>query len=214
MRARNPFAGYNVMLLGNLVPLRPLQVRVFVGFFLVSIMKRVDVLPEDNGGIVEFIHGGHASTSWTELVGLEYRKRIFVLSKRYKKTYGSCLHISRLCQQHASRSFMDYFWTRTGWSCGSLWILTFLSTHECCQAQSRKHTLFMSGETCCRQSGSNGIDVRTWHPNTQQHGGITTTTITSTGCILTMLGPHTLSPVVNWTQTHGKRGLPVKRYLE
>jgi len=206
MRARNPFAGYNVMLLGNLVPLRPLQVRVFVGFFLVSIMKRVDVLPEDNGGIVEFIHGGHASTSWTELVGLEYRKRIFVLSKRYKKTYGSCLHISRLCQQHASRSFMDYFWTRT--SAVHTWVLP--GTEQ----KTYSEALFMSGETCCRQSGSNGIDVRTWHPNTQQHGGITTTTITSTGCILTMLGPHTLSPVVNWTQTHGKRGLPVKRYLE
>ncbi|TNN60631.1 hypothetical protein EYF80_029104 [Liparis tanakae] len=28
-----------------------------------SIMKRVEALPEDNGGIVEFIHGGQASAS-------------------------------------------------------------------------------------------------------------------------------------------------------
>ena len=48
---------------------------------------RGDVLPEDNGGIVEYIHGGNMSASRAEFVVLEYRKRSLVLSKRFSMSW-------------------------------------------------------------------------------------------------------------------------------
>ena len=52
-----------------------------------SEISRGDVLLEDNGGIVEYIHGGNASASRAEFVVLEYIKSSLVLSKRFSMSW-------------------------------------------------------------------------------------------------------------------------------